>query len=345
MTTDDGDGPRALVRYALVGLATAAATVWTLYLVRDVLLLVYVAALFAVGLSPMVTAIERFRIAGRFRAPRWAAILSIYLAVLAVFVLAGSLVLPPLVAQARALWADMPRLLDQWQGWLIQRGVIGVELSIGEAVRQTPIGGADVVETIVSGISGFVGGVFGFVTIPILTFYLLLEGAGIAASFVRLFPRRTRPRVETVCRRASVKVSAWLAGQLTLGVMIGLTAGIGLWLFDVPYFYVLALIAGIGEMIPVVGPLLAAVPAVGVAFSVSPMTALFVALFFLAQQQIENHVLVPRVMQRQIGVSPVVVIVALLVGGSLLGMVGALLAVPTAAILQVLVQELALEET
>ena len=107
----------------------------------------------------------------------------------------------------------------------------------------------------------------------------------------------------------------------------------------------LALIAGVGEMIPVVGPLLAAIPAIAVALSVSPSTALFVAIFFLVQQQVENHVLVPKVMERQVGVSAVVVIVALLIGGSLLGIIGAILAVPTAAILQVLFEELAPQES
>jgi predicted PurR-regulated permease PerM len=104
-----------------------------------------------------------------------------------------------------------------------------------------------------------------------------------------------------------------------------------------------ALIAGVGEMIPVVGPLLAAIPAIAVAFFVSAPLALGVTVFFVVQQQLENHVLVPKVMARQVGVSPVVVIMALLIGGSLLGIVGAILAVPTAAILQVLFQELLTE--
>jgi predicted PurR-regulated permease PerM len=92
-------------------------------------------------------------------------------------------------------------------------------------------------------------------------------------------------------------------------------------------------------MIPIVGPLLAAIPAVAVALSISPQKALLVAGFFILQQQFENHVLVPKVMERQVGVSAVTVIVALLVGGQLLGIVGAILAVPTAAILQVVYQE------
>ena len=107
----------------------------------------------------------------------------------------------------------------------------------------------------------------------------------------------------------------------------------------VPYFYVLALLAGIGEMIPIVGPLLAAIPAIAVAITVSPTMAFGVALFFVIQQQFENHVLVPKVMERQVGVSAAGVIIALLFGGTLLGVVGAILAVPTVAILQVVVEE------
>ena len=136
-----------------------------------------------------------------------------------------------------------------------------------------------------------------------------------------------------------------MTGQLILGGTIGASSALGLYLLGVPYFYVLALIAGIGELIPIVGPLLSAIPAVAVAFSVSPATALGVAVFFFLQQQVENHVLVPQVMSRQVGISPVLVIMALLIGGSLLGLVGAILAVPTAAILQVLLQELLVEAT
>jgi len=112
-----------------------------------------------------------------------------------------------------------------------------------------------------------------------------------------------------------------------------------LWLLGVPYFYVLALICAVGELIPVIGPILAAVPAILVALTTSPQTALWVLVYFIAQQFIENHFLVPRIMQRQVGLSSVTVIAALLIGTELLGIVGALLAVPTAAIIQVLLQE------
>ena len=157
---------------------------------------------------------------------------------------------------------------------------------------------------------------------------------------LHLFPKESRPRVAAASREIVGKVSAWLGGQLMLGAIIGITSAIGLWLLGIPFFYVLALISGVGEMIPIVGPILAAIPAVAVAATVSFKKVLLVIVFFIVQQQFENHVLVPKVMERQVGVSAVTVIVALLIGGNLFGIVGAILAVPTAAILQVVFAEI-----
>jgi predicted PurR-regulated permease PerM len=183
-------------------------------------------------------------------------------------------------------------------------------------------------------------GVLAVLTVLILTFYLLVESDTLFRAFARLFPRVERPRVEEASAEISTKISAWLSGQLILAGTIGGSSAIGLYLLGVPYFYVLALVSAVGEMIPVVGPIFAAVPAILVALTVSPKTALFVIVFFIAQQQVENHLLVPKVMERQVGVSAVTVIVALLIGGALLGIFGALLAVPTAAILQVILSEI-----
>ncbi len=334
------DTPRALIRYALVGLALTVAIAWTIFLVRNALLLIYMSALVAIGLAPLVAAMERCRLPGSMRLPRWAAVLVIYLCLLAVLVGMGLLVIPPLVEQARDFWSALPDMLQRGQQWLIDRGLLSRELSFQDAVEQAPVGGSDAVGTLVTAVWGFVGGVFGLMTILILAFYLMVDADNLVRSFVRLFPGAERPRVEDGCRRISTKVSAWLGAQLLLAGTIGGTAALALFFMGVPYFYVLALIAGLGEMIPVVGPLLAAIPAVAVAFTVSSPLALGVAAFFFVQQQIENHLLVPKLMERQVGVSAAGVIIGLLVGGTLLGLVGAILAVPTVAIFQVIFEEL-----
>jgi len=335
------DSPRALIRYAVITLAVAVFICWALWEVRDALMLVYISALVAIGLSPVVNAIERKRLM-RQRVPRWAAILVIYLFIIGVIVGITILVVPPIVMQARELGMELPRLLHQGQQWLMNRGLLTREISAQEAVQQTATssGAQDTIGLLVNAVWGFVGGVFGVITILVLAFYLLVDSGGLVSVFVRLFPRDKRVQVQDACRRVTAKVSAWLGGQLLLAGIIGSTAALGLFLMGVPFFYVLALISAVGEMIPIVGPILSAVPAVAVALSVKPTLALAVIAFFFAQQQLENHILVPRIMQRQVGISAVFVIVALLIGGSLLGVIGAILAVPTAAILQVLFEEL-----
>jgi len=317
--------------------------VWCAFLVRDVLLIVYVSGLLAIGFSPIVRLIERQKVLpiGTRRFPRWLAILVLYIVILGALTGIGFMVVPPLVHQGRQLWTALPEMFNRGQDFLIQKGLLKEHLTWTEAVAHAPAAGSgDAVGTVFGAIAGVVGGLFGLLTILILTFYILIEADSLLEGMVRLFPKGNRGRVAAASRHITVKVSAWLGGQLMLGGIIGGSSAIGLWLLGVPFFYVLAVISGIGELIPVVGPVLAAIPAIAVASTVSIKTVLFVVLFFIIQQQFENHVLVPKVMQRQVGVSPVTVIVALLIGGKLLGIIGAILAVPTAAILQVVFTEI-----
>jgi predicted PurR-regulated permease PerM len=325
--------------------AFAVVLLWALYHVRHVLLLLYISGLFAIGFSPMVRLIERQRLlpVGSRRFPRWLAILVLYVFIVGSAVAVGMLVFPPLVEQAQQLWNQKDQMFDQAQRFLHDRGLLrGELLTLEQVVERAPeaAGDANVVSTVLGALRGVFGGIVGFLTILIVTFYLLVDSWNLHQMFLRLFPRSERARVDAATRAVTVKLSAWLGGQLLLGAIIGITSAIGLWLMGIPFFYVLALISAVGELIPVVGPILAAVPAIAVAATVSYQKVIMVVIFYVVQQQIENHVLVPKVMARQVGVSAVTVIVAILIGGNLLGIVGALLAVPSAAILQVLLTEI-----
>jgi len=323
--------------------ALAVILLWAAYLVRDVLLLIYVSGLLAVGFSPIVRLIERQTVLpiGTRRFPRWLAILVLYVFILGVLTGIGFLVVPPIVHQGQQLWTAAPGMFDRAQEWLISKGLLGEHLTFREAVERAPVpGGSDTFGTVFGALAGVLGGVFGFVTILILTFYMLVEADSLRWTVLRLFPKQRRARADVASRDITLKVSAWLGGQLLLGAIIGTSSAIGLWLIGIPFFYVLALISGVGELIPVVGPILSAIPAIAVASTISLKKVLFVIIFFVVQQQIENHLLVPKIMARQVGVSAVTVICALLIGGKLLGILGAILAVPTAAILQVIISEL-----
>jgi predicted PurR-regulated permease PerM len=333
---------KSLILYAIWMTAVAAVLLWTAYLVRHVLLLIYVSGLLAIGFSPIVRLIERQKVLPiGTRIPRWLAILVLYVAILGTLTAIGFMIVPAVVDQGQQLWKALPGMFERGQDFLIQKGILKEHLTLREAMAAAPVAGrGEAVGTVIGAMVGVAGGLFGLLTILILTFYILVDADNLREAMLRLFPARTRSQAATASRDITVKVSAWLGGQLVLGAIIGITSAIGLWLMGIPFFYVLALISAIGELIPVVGPILAAIPAVAVASSVSLNKVLLVMVFFIVQQQFENHVLVPKVMERQVGVSAVTVIVALLVGGNLLGILGAILAVPTAAILQVLIYEL-----
>jgi predicted PurR-regulated permease PerM len=329
-----GDQNRLVTR-AVVTLVAALLLLWMLYELRGVLLVLYVSMLLAVGFSPLVRGIERWQ---RFRIPRWAAILVVYVGGIAIIGVVLSFVVPPLVTQVKQLWEDLPQLVDQIQRRLVATGLIEQRWTWSTLLKNVQSPGL-AVAGIFSILSTFVGLISTVITVLLLPYYLLVEAESLQRAFLHLFEPDRRARVARVSREVTVKVGAWLGGQLLLAGVIGTTASIGLFILGVPYFYVLGLIAAVGEMIPVIGPLLAAVPAILMGWTISFKTAVFVAIYFSIQQFIENNVLVPRIMEKQVGVSAATVIVALLVGSELLGILGAVLAVPTAAIVQVLLQE------
>ena len=333
---------KALILWTIAALALAIVLFWSAYLARTVLLLLYCSVVLAIGFSPIIRLIERQKVLpiGSARFPRWLAILLLYLVIVGFAALVALLVFPPLVQQARALWAALPDMFERGQQFLLERGWLNEHLTLRQAVERAPGSGGDAAGAVFGAVVGVVGGLFGLVTILILTFYMLVDADDLRAAFLRLFPRERRAQVDAASVAVTTKVSAWLGGQLLLGGIIGSSSAIGLWALGIPFFYVLALISGIGEMIPIVGPILSAIPALAVAASVSLDKVIFVAIFFLVQQQVENNLLVPRIMSKQVGLSAVTVIIALLIGGQLLGILGALLAVPTAAILQVVAGEI-----
>jgi predicted PurR-regulated permease PerM len=338
--------PRSLIRYATLCVAVAVILLWTIYLIRGPLLLIYVSALFATGLAPLVQFIQRQRILAitTRRLPRAAAILVIYAAVLGGIAGLAAAILPPLVSQSQQFWKALPEYLDTAQAKLTSWGLLSPDASFKDLLQQAPAGSGDAVTMVLGTLWGFVGGIFGLISILLLTFYLLVESKLVFERFVRLFPRRERHRVSEISELVAAKISAWLGGQMLLGLIIGTMSAIGFFFLGVPYYFVLAVIAGIGEMVPMVGPLLSAIPAVGVALTVSPGLGLATAGFCWALQLIENNVLVPKVMGETVGLNAVTVIASLAIGSELLGFEGALLAVPTAAIIQVLLEELYLAE-
>ncbi len=332
--------------FAVAGVIVLAFALWA---AREALLLIYISGLIAMGFAPLVRNLEHGRPlrnnVGRTedvgRVPRWFAILVIYLTVVAIFVVVALIVIPPLIAQATALWARMPDEFNRLQKTLIRYNLMRRQITLAEAVQSAPTGSADAVGTVLIALSTFAGGIFALVTVLILSFYFLIETQTMFGYLIRFVPVERRGDVSVAAREAVVKVSAWLRAQVLLAGVMGTFAAIGLAFLGVPYFYVVALVAAVGETIPIVGPVIGGVTAVAVALTVSPKLALTVGVYFLVLHQLEANILVPKIMERRVGVSPVAVMVALLVGGALWGVIGAILAIPTAAIISVIIEDVA----
>jgi predicted PurR-regulated permease PerM len=330
---------RRLILFAIAAMLVGWGLAWSLYLVRAALTLVYLSLMIALGISPAIAWLERQPWLGKKRkTPRWAAIIVFYLAAFTLFVALYLIVVPPFIEQAGELWTRAPDYVEKGQTWLVKHQLQRRVFSMRELLERAPNPNAAV-----SGVLGAVNRVAGFVlatfTVVLLSIYFLLDGEGLFRMYVRALPKDSRGHWWKISHDVATKVGAWMGGQLFLCVLIGVTAAIGFWLIGLPYFYVLALICGIGELVPIVGPIVAAVPAVLVATTVSTNTALITAAYLFVQQQVENNFIIPRLMKSQTGVSPLIVMVAILIGGEYLGVIGALLAVPTAAVIQILIRD------
>ena len=337
MTHEQELRTRRLILFAVAAIIGGTALAWGLFLVRDALQLVYLSAILSLGANPVVRWLEHRRF-GKRTPPRWLAILVLYAVLFGVFLLTLDIIVPPLLSQASDLGAHLPEYNDRIQHWLVSHHLLHKPFTIAELVERGP-NTNEAVTGILGAVNQAAAVVLGTFTVLLLSFYLLVDGEDLFHGFVRWLPTDARHRWQRMAKDAGAKVGAWMAGQFVLCLMIGTTSAIGFWIIGLPYFYVLALICGLGELIPLIGPIIAAVPAVLVGATIGINSAFIVTMYLFVQQQINANVIIPRLMQKQTGISPIIIMVAILMGGSLLGVLGALLAVPTAAVVQILVRE------
>lgn len=172
------------------------------------------------------------------------------------------------------------------------------------------------------------GGVFSVITIFVVSLYFLMYENTFKKFLANLFHDDSRKKALTTLDKINFKLGAWLRGQVLLSFLIGLFSWIGLTILGLPYALPLALLAGLLEVIPTIGPILSAIPAVIIAFTISPTMAITVIAFYIVLQALENQILVPKVMEKAVGLNPVVVILGIIIGTNLMGIAGALLAIP-----------------
>jgi predicted PurR-regulated permease PerM len=320
-----------------IGLATSIGVLLTWQL-RHILTLVIIAAFFATLLNPLVDALTRLKV------PRALATTVVFLFGLGTFLGLGYLVVRPVVDAGQSFADDIPGFVERAEkgegrvGELIKR--YNVEKFVRDNAprlreRLNELGGPAVktIQTVATG-------AFSILTILVLTFLILLEAPDIITAFLALFSERHRAQLRRVGHDAGRAVTGYMAGNLVISLIAGAVTYVALRVVGVPFANVLAVWVGFADLIPLVGATLGAIPTVFVAFLHSTGAGIAVLLVYIVYQQVENHLLQPVVMSRTVKLNPLLVLLAVLVGVELAGFVGALLAIPTAGIIQVVVKNL-----
>lgn len=324
-----------LIILGLVALGAAAASV---------LLLLFIAVLLASALEPTVGALRN-----KLGLGRGATILLVY-AVFFLSVLAlAFIVLPAAIKQAEDIIKSLPPFFDQARAWAgdlrpaaLSRSVSALISSVASILRPPPPPDPDTVVEVGAAVAD---GAVWLATLLTIIFFWLLEHARLQRYVLAFFPAERRAGVRDAWNEIESRLGLWVRGQLILMGSIGVATSIAYTLLGLPGAVLLGLIAALSEAIPIVGPLIGAIPAILVAATVSPQLALIVAVIYLVLQVVEGSILVPLVMRNTVGISPLLVFASLLIGGAVGGTLGALLAVPVAASVEIILSRLQARET
>jgi len=335
---------RTVTVIGLVGLAWLI--FWFVQRVTDVLVLLLISAILAAGLAPLVGLLEQWRLPRGARLSRGVAIFLLYLVMFAAIAGLLSIIVVPAVNETGTFIQNLPQFLVHLQGgvadlqrrfpWLpglpdVSSTLRRLPLEISRLTRYGPQA---------AGVAfRFVGGITAVITVLVFTFYMLLEDAKLKRSFLAVFPAEERPRVSRVLQHIGDKFGGWLRGQLLLSSTIAASVALGLLALGMPFAPLLGVVAGVGELIPMIGLFLGATAGILVALTQPLWRLLAVIAFYVILMNIEPHVLAPRIMSRVVGMSPLLTIVALISGIQLLGILGGLLAIPIAAAIQVIASE------
>lgn len=304
--------------------------VWLLVQIMPIIVGLFIAVLLMTALNPFVEWLVRARL------PRGLSILFVYLVLVGVVGLGLFWVVPPFVDQTTKLVNRLPVALDQIGVWLENLGVSGIDKGIIESqISQIGTIPVNLVKFAISLLSNIIA-VF---SVMVITFYLLVERRNLDKYLLVLFGDDGEKKAKKFVDQVEARLGGWVRGEITLMFIIGVLTYIGLRLLGIPFALPLAILAGILEIVPNIGPVISAIPTVVVALTISPVMGLATAALYFLVQQLENSVIVPKVMQKATGVNPLVTILSLAIGFQLAGPLGAILAVPAVIVFHVLASE------
>jgi predicted PurR-regulated permease PerM len=317
-----------------LGLAVAYIGWLAISAASGVLLLMALALVIAVGLDPVVSMLQR-------RVPRWLGVVTVSLAALAVLGAFLALAIPPIVNEVNALVKSAPHYLQSLQSKSSLLGRINRQLHLVRDLKKALSSGS--LSAIGSGLVGAgktaVTVVSGIFIVVVLTIYFLADIPRVKRTLHRLTPRSRRARTAALLDEAFARVGGFVLGNVLTSVIAGLGTLVWVEIFSVPYPALLAVFVGLMDLIPIVGSTLAGFVVALVALTVSLPVAVATAIFYIVYRNAEDYLITPRIMKRTVHVPGLVTVIAVVIGGSLLGIIGALIAIPVAAIIQLIVEE------
>ncbi|NUM25692.1 MAG: AI-2E family transporter [Candidatus Buchananbacteria bacterium] len=311
-----------------------------IYFIRDIILLLFISVIFAALIEPLVNWLEQKKV------PRGLGVGLIYVTLLLFLFLTVRMLIPPIVEQIGLLTQNFPSLWSR----LMENFESVRQYSQDQGLTENILSGLQGLQTTLRQAAGsaygFIVTVFenivNFVMILVITFYLVVEKDSVARLFRAVAPAKYHQHFSSLFIAIQKKTGDWARGQLILGLLIGILSFIGLIFLLPKYALVLALVAGLTELVPYIGPIIGAVPAVFLGFTVPPFSfgrGMAVLILYVVIQQVENNLLVPQVMKKSVGLNPVVIIIVMLIGARLAGIVGLILAIPVATAIGIIVKD------
>ncbi len=334
--------------HAWLRIAVVLAVFYLLSQVTPIYLPVILAIILAFILNPLVDRLAGVRIMPRVRLPLGLVVLLAIAALFAVLAAVTSVIFAPFVSEFNRFVINLPNLIQKIQnltGILEEQAQAidlpaNIRLMIDQVLSSAAAYAVAFGRRALGATVGFASQVVELVVVPVLTYYFLKDWRELKDSALDALPPDWRGKGRVIGEEMAATVSAYIRGQAVVSIIMGCLVFAGMYFLKVDYPLVLGLLATLTETIPIIGPIIGAAPAVFLAYLTAPELAAKVVIFFLAIHQLENHIVVPKIMGRSIDLHPVTVIISLLIGGQLLGIVGMILAVPVTALLKVLYRHL-----
>lgn len=294
-----------------------------LWQIRELIYALFISFIFMSALKPLVFFFRRFKI------PHIFSVILVYVTTIVILVFTLSFVLPPLIMESYQFARTIPQLFDK------SYPVLSDLLNLNSFQSIVP----NVTENAVKVIGGIFSNIFFVITVLFFTFYFLLEEEFVHNALSRFLPDDQVILIADIFNKVEKRMGSWMWGEIILMTIIGLFSFIGLSIMGVRYAIPLAIIAGFLEVIPMIGPIISTVPAFFVAFSSSWILGIYVIALYILIQQVENHLIVPLVMKKAVGINPILTLVSLSIGAKLGGVMGVLLSVPIFLFLETIILE------